>query len=191
MYRQYARTVFLLCCLVFGPVSFVWANGPADAYKVSCSKFELYNGTSWVTIFSGTSTSIDIASVSSGQSAGNFISGLNIPDGTYSQMRVTPVATFTIKGNDGSGRYTTSTVGGSGGCVYTNTSSSEAQCTVSVQGGVTATTNTLSPAITISNGIPNYTVRVSFDTSSAIQYVGAADELFPAAPTVTISVVSL
>lgn len=173
--------------LLFCPAAF--AVGPSSVYKVTVTLFEMYNGTSWVTVSNGSSTTIDIAAANSGQAAGNFFAGLNVPDGTYSQVRVTPSATFIVKGNDGSGRYTTATNGPGGGCAYSLSAASEAECTVSVPGGITANPDVLSTPITVTNGVASHRVRVNFDTSSTIQYVALSDELFPSQPTVTMTLI--
>ena len=166
------------------------ANGPANSYKVTITTMELYNGSSWVTVSSGSSTTIDIASATSGGAAGNFFSGLSIPDGTYSQVRATPSATFVIKGNDGSGRYTTATNGPNSGWVFSTVASAEDSCTVTVA-SISAKTTVLSSPITVTGGVASHKVRVSFDTSTAIQYNAGANELFPSAPTVTITTIAL
>ena len=175
--------------LIFVMIPITWAAGPASMYKVTLTKFELFNGASWVTILDGSSTTIDIASASAGQAAGSFISGVTIPDGTYTRSRVTPSATFTIKGNDGAGNFTTATIGPGGGCTPTTTAALEAACTVSVPGGVTADTTTFSTSISMTNGVASHKVRVSFDVSTAVQTVSG--EMFPAAPTVTVTVIAL
>lgn len=165
-------------------VNVVCAAGPASVYKVTVTKFELYNGTEWVTAFSGTSATLDIAAGSVGSSVGNFMSGLTVPDGTYTQVRVTPSGTFTIKGNDGA-NYTTATVGPFTGSVPTVNPALAAECTLTL-GGVTAQTQDISATpIVVTDGVPNYKVRVSFDVSGAIGTV--AGELFPNPPVVTMS----
>lgn len=163
----------------------LFANGAADYYAVTITKLELYNGTSWITVFSGTSSELDIASVSSGASAGNFFSGA-VPDGTYTQVRVTPSPTFKIRGTDGAGNYTTATNGGGGGSTLTTDINQKATCTITLTGGNVPTAQTQdfsATPITVTNGVANHKVRVSFDVSAAVQLLGG--ELWPAAPTVT------
>ncbi len=191
MAHRYLRHILLGYFLVIVFPALALANGPANVYKVTITKFEMFNGTSWVTIFDGTSTTIDIASANAGAVAGSFVSGQNIPDGTYTQVRVTPSATFSIKGNDGSGRYTLAANGPGGGCTYSASAAAEAECSVAVPGGVAATTTVLAEGITSTAGVPSHKVRVSFDTSTGIQYVGGANELYPAQPTITVSEIAL
>lgn len=181
---------FLLGGIILTNFSMAEAVGPANVYEVRVAKFELFNGTSWVTIFEGTSKAIDIAATNSGQVAGQFFTSLAVPDGTYTRSRVTPSQVFQIKGNDGS-RYTTASSGPNGGCVYTTTASAEAACSITITDAITPETTTFSSPIVINNGVPSHKVRVSFDTSGAIQYNSLADEIFPAAPTVTVTVIAL
>jgi hypothetical protein len=87
------------------------ASGTPATYNSSVTKVEMYNGTSWVTIFSGTAP-LDVAA------GGTFdgISDLTLPDGTYSQIRVTFNNAFPLEGSvdyGGKTYYTTAaTFGG-------------------------------------------------------------------------------
>ena len=128
------KASFLTIFLSLIIISWAFATGPAAVYKVKVKTFELWNGSQWITAFDGESSTLDIAAVGAGQSAGNFMSGLMVPDGTYTQSRVTPHATFIIRGNDGA-NYTLGTNGGFGGCNPTNTASLAAECTVTLTGG--------------------------------------------------------
>ncbi len=60
------------------------AVGTPSSYEVTVTKVEMYNGTSWVEIFTGTGL-LDLAA------GGTFpgIENLTLPEGTYSQVRVT------------------------------------------------------------------------------------------------------
>jgi hypothetical protein len=188
MMNMAKRLLFTFFLSVFF-VSVVYADGPATVYKVKVKTFEIWNGSSWITVFSGASSAIDIAAGNSGQSAGNFLSGLPVSDGVYTQVRVTPHASFIIKGDDGSGRYTLAANGNDGGCTYTGTASSAAECTVSPPVDPSSSTQDFSATpITVKDGIADKKVRVSFDVSTAVTYNAGADELFPAQPTVTMAV---
>lgn len=187
------RVGFLSVFLSLTIISWAFATGPAAVYKVRVAKLELWNGTQWVTAFDGTSDTLDIAAVGAGQSAGNFMSGLMVPDGTYTQMRVTPHPSFIIRGNDVTPtRYTLGTNGVNTGCNYTVTASLAAECTVTLTGvnvpPTSAAQDFSATPIVVKDGVPDRKVRVSFDVSNAISYNGGADEIFPAAPTVTMSV---
>jgi hypothetical protein len=180
----------VLCASLIHPSWIFAATGPASVYKVTIVKFELYNGTSWITLFDGASTTIDIASVDAGQAAGNFFTGLNVPDGTYTQVRVTPSATFVVSGRVGTS-YTTAAKA-NGGCVPTTTAANEAPCSVDVPGGIGTPNPDILPAtLTITNGVPSHKIRVSFNVNNAIQDGGPFGELYPGTPTVTMSMIAL
>lgn len=171
-----------------------YAAGPATAYKVKVKKLELWNGSSWVTAFEGSSATMDIASVNSGQAAGQFLSGLKVPDGVYSQVRVTPHPSFNIQGYDNGvvpTRYTLAANGVNGGCTVTNDAASVAECTITLtppnEPGVTTQDFSATP-ITVKDGVCDRKIRVSFDVSTAISYNAPAGEIFPAEPTVTMTV---
>jgi hypothetical protein len=186
--RHFGLTVLLT--LFVGLSSAFAATGPASVYKVTITKFELYNGTSWITVFSGSSTTIDIASASAGSAAGNFLSGLNVPDGSYTQVRVTPADTFTISGNNGTLYTTAAKAGTPSGCVPTAVAASEAQCSVDVPGGIgTPSPDVLPSTLTVTNGVPSHKIRVNFNVNNAIQDIGG--NLYPAAPSVTMTMTAL
>ena len=184
MKHRFVFSLFVFVASLFVFTLPLFANGAADYYAVTITKFELYNGTSWVTVFEGTSSELDIASVSSGASAGNFFSGLAVPDGTYTQVRVTPSPTFKIRGTDGAGNYTTATNGSGGGSTLTTDINQKATCTITLTVAPSAGTQdfTATP-ITVADGVANHKVRVNFDVSAAVQLLGG--ELWPAQPTVT------
>ena len=184
---RFARLATVLLTLTFSVLAH--AAGPATAYKVKVKKLELNNGASWVTVFDGASASMDIASASSGQSAGQFLSGLNVPDGVYTQVRVTPHPSFNIQGNDGA-RYTLAANGVNGGCTFTNNAALVAECTITLTAPNEPSTTTQdfsATPITVKNGVCDRKIRVSFDVSGAISYNALANELFPAEPTVTMT----
>lgn len=144
--------VFVASLFVFTLPLFA-APGPADYYGVTINKLELYNGTSWITVFEGASSELDIASVSSGASAGNFFSG-TVPDGTYTQVRVTPSPTFKIRGRDSLNNYTTATNGSGGGSTLTTDINQKATCTITLTVAPSAGTQdfTATP-ITVTDGV--------------------------------------
>ena len=151
------------------------------------------NGTAWIIVSNGSSTTLDIASVNSGQAAGNFFAGLVVPDGSYTQVRVTVSPTFTISGSvgsDGSPIYTTATLSG-GICVSTSSSANQAECTVSVPGGLPdPTPDNLPTTLVITGGVPSHKIRVNFGVSTAIEE-GVSELLFPGTPTVTMQMIAL
>lgn len=188
MNKLFFKSVVLIVA-IFVFVSVAFATGPATVYKVRIIRFELFNGTGWITVFDGTSDILDIASVASGSAAGSFFSGLSVPDGTYTQCRVTPSATFIISGNDGAS-YTTAAVGPGGGSVI-GAAAQQAECTITLTGGNVpgAQVQDFSATpITVKDGVANHKVRVSFDVSNAVQVINPPNEVYPAAPAVTMSI---
>ncbi len=84
------------------------AVGAPSMFKVTVTKVEGYNGTAWITLFSG-SSQLDLVA-----GPGSFpnISNLAFPPATYSQLRVTFLNSLTFKGEldyTGTTYYTTST----------------------------------------------------------------------------------
>gem|GEM_PF-3446655 len=177
------------------------ATGSATVYKVSMSKFEIDNGTgsTSVTAFDssvgGVSAILDIASAAdTNTSVGNFMSGLIVSDGSYSRVKPTPSGTFTIAGSIsylGTTYYTTGAIG-SGGGAATNTVGPAQECTISITMGAISWEN-MPGTITVTNGTPNYNVRVKFDTSHGIGLYngpGGSKEIYPEQPSVTMSLTS-
>ncbi|HDZ76688.1 MAG TPA: hypothetical protein ENH41_01220 [Candidatus Omnitrophica bacterium] len=183
------RILFIF--LMSSSLAFAQATGPASVYQVTVTKFELYNGTSWVTASSGNSTVMDIASVDIGAVVGNLFSGLSVPDGSYTQVRVTISDTFTISGNDGVGNYTTAATGGNPvGSVLTAIAANEAECTISLpvaQGDPNP--NNLPTPLTVTGGRPSHRITVNFNVSNGIQNQGGV--LYPNNPVVTMTMTAI
>lgn len=191
MNRHVALTVLMLVAgLCAAPLRAHAATGPASAYKVTITKFELYNGTSWVTVSTGNSTTLDIASVTAGAAAGNFFAGLSVPDGTYTQVRVTISDTFVISGRVGS-NYTNGQ-NSNGICAVTAVAADEAQCTVTVPGGLPAPSpDALPSTLTVTNGAPSHKIRVTFNVNNAIDDSGVGGLMYPGTPSVTMAMIAL
>ncbi len=180
--------IFVISIFVFIPPLF--ANGAADYYGVTVIKLELYNGTSWITVFTGASSELDIASISAGESCGNFVSGIVVPDGTYTQFRVTPSPTFKIRGTDGAGKYTTATIGDGGGIAPTIDINLKDICTITLTGvsvPLPQTHDFTATPIIVTDGVVSHRVRLSFDVSTAVQLLDG--ELWPAVPIITMTLV--
>ncbi|MCX5706124.1 MAG: hypothetical protein NTW13_00360 [Candidatus Omnitrophica bacterium] len=179
--------VLIVMITVFTSLAFAGSadTGPASVYKVGVSKVELDNGTSYITVFNGTSGTLDIASVSSGASVGDFLSGLEVPDGTYYKVKVTPSPTFTYSGNVGT-NYTTAGEGEGGS--PPGTIGQKGAWTITLTGDNVPTAKeqdfTATP-VTVLNGVVDHEVRVSFNVANAIKLEGG--KLWPDQPTVTIS----
>jgi len=83
-------------------------KGPPTSYKVTVTDVEVYNGTDWISLFSG-SSQLDLVA-----NPGSFpsIESITLPSGTYSQIRVIFLNSFVIKGSldyGGTLYYTTGT----------------------------------------------------------------------------------
>lgn len=193
----------LLLCL-YSPFVFaqgVLYTGRATVYKVTMSSFEIDNGdgSTPITAFSGASATLDIASAAdTNTSVGNFLSGLTVPDGSYSRVKPTPSGTFTIAGSvthagNGNTYYTRSTTGSGTGCTVSTTPPAQ-ECTVNLNVGPQDWQN-LPGTITVTNGIPSHRVRVRFNTSAALGLytVGGDDppfEIFPQQPQTTVTLIA-
>jgi hypothetical protein len=84
------------------------AVGAPSAFKITVTKVEVYNGTAWIPLFSG-SSQLDLV-----VSPGSFpnISNLAFPPATYSQLRITYLNSIIFTGQleyVGTTYYTTST----------------------------------------------------------------------------------
>lgn len=191
--------LFISACAVFYNSVFanpsVLGTGSTSVYKVTLNKFELDNGngTTSVTAFEGTSSTLDIASAAdTNTSVGNFMSGLVVPDGNYSRVKPTPSGTFTVAGSvsyGGATYYTTSTIGAGGGCLTSITGPAQ-ECTVTVAMGTVDWEN-LPSTITVTGGTPNYKCRVKFNTSAALGLydMGGHYELMPEQPVTSMSLI--
>jgi hypothetical protein len=84
------------------------AVGAPSTFKVTATKVEVYNGTAWIQLFSGSSQLELVGGLGSFPS----ISNLTFPPATYSQLRVTFLNSITFTGEldySGTTYYTTST----------------------------------------------------------------------------------
>jgi len=163
-----------------------FARGRADVYMVSLSQFQIDNGEGSTPVTASGSATLDIAAASGVTgSAGNFFSGLIIPDGSYSRVRPTPSGTFTVTGSvtyDGTTYYTEGSQSAGGGCVTKLTAPAEA-CTVTIS-VPTPDWESLGGTLTVTDGNPDYKVRVSFNTGMALGlYDGVSGkEIWPQEP---------
>lgn len=69
-------------------------TGKPTALKVTVTKAEMWNGSSWVSLFTG-SAQLDMVA------GGNFpgIANINLPGGTYSKLRITVLNAFVAAGS--------------------------------------------------------------------------------------------
>lgn len=107
------RIVFVLVCGIgllihsSNACADVLATGTPTSLKVTVTKVELWNGSSWVIIFEGSS---QLNLVTGGTFEG--INDLNLPEGTYSKIRITIRNSFVVTGSvtyEGTPYYTTGT----------------------------------------------------------------------------------
>lgn len=149
------------------------ATGKPTVFRVTVTKVELYNGTSFVTIFSGTSQ-LDMVAAAGG-AAFPGISSLSLPAGTYSQIRVTFSNSFPMKGSLASGDttyYTTATTINSNAASMASTTASDlAEATIAnpdwgALGASVVQTITV-PSVTITTGTA-YAPTLKFDISSSL-----------------------
>jgi len=83
------------------------ATGNPSSYKLTVTKVDMWNGTAWVTVFGGTA---QLDMVTGGTFPG--INDLNLPEGTYSRVKVTFKNSFPVTGvvsNPPTPYYTTAT----------------------------------------------------------------------------------
>jgi len=187
-------SIFIFTSQVFAYVHLAEAKGEPTVYKVTMSKFELDNGegTTAVTASGGTSTVLDIAAGQGGASAGNFMSGLVVPDGSYSRVKPTPSGHFVIAGSISheSSNYRTTGDNIAGGCATTTDPGTPQPCTIDLE-VVNQEWKDLGGTITVTNGTPNYKVRVYFDTSEAIGLYGidGTHAIYPEQPSTTVELI--
>lgn len=172
--------------------------GPGDAgnfygncttYKVSVSKVETSTDNSnWVTLGEG-AQEFDIASVSVGEQAGTYVSGMAIPLGTYRYMRITVSRTMKITGSGASGGTTyyttaaTQSVGGGQLGISSTNLNSRAECTIIIPGDAPSpvadevlvvsgdnliVTNTLDEPFTVSAATG--TLHINFKTQITLEF---------------------
>jgi len=156
------------------------------------TQVELYNGTSFVTVSNGNSTTLDIASVDVGASVGNLFAGLDVPDGSYTQIRVTVSGTFVISGLV-DGRYTNGEKTGSV-CSTSANVNDLAECTLTVTMGA-AEADVLEATLVVVGGVPSHKIRVDFNVSAALTDTNdpplPADTIIPDEPVVNMVMIAL
>lgn len=180
---------------------FAGTLGAATKYEVKLQKFQLYNSTTgqWVTAFEGTSSVLDIASGTSGQAVGDFLSGLSVPDGVYTKAKATPTPSFVIKGTI-AGYHTTSVAidDGSGRTSSVASNIGEAEdCSVQILQSDVDSTGTVShdfsaTPLTVSGGVADHKIRIYFDVSTTLTLEDGPPGtkfIYPEPPTVTIVVI--
>jgi hypothetical protein len=95
---------YLLCAsILLISASQSWAAVTVTSFKVTLYEMDFFNSTTnqWVTAGTGT-LSFDLASVNSGQTVGNYLSGAKLPNGTYTQIRLFVSRYMDLTAYDGS-----------------------------------------------------------------------------------------
>jgi len=99
------KVILLILVFLIVVISEVWAvetslpYNTGMVYNVTVNKVEVYNSTTgqWVTVTS-TATTFNIASATAANAAvGNMISGVTLPNGTYTRLKWEVSSTFGIK----------------------------------------------------------------------------------------------
>lgn len=148
-------------------------------FKVTVTKIEMFNGTSWVEIFSGTA---QLDMVPGGTFPG--ISDLTLPQGTYSQIRVTFRNSLPVTGTlsyGGSAYYTTAATFGGAGNIASDPSTNIGSQTVytfkiSEWGALNADvteTSLITPPITV-DATTDYQPTLRFTISKTFLLKGSA-----------------
>lgn len=182
------------------------ATATPEIYKVTISKVEFYNSdtATWVTIGEGDMT-FDVASVSAGAVVGCYISDTAIPEGTYTQIRVTLSRNITIKatGSLGGTQYTTATPYTIQGDTFISASTDSAYYAEGTYvipsdatGGVISgdyfiMTNNFSSSLLVKRGTTKK-VRVKFDVTNTTIFANASATdviAYSSEPSVTIQIV--
>ena len=170
-------------------------TGAPSMFKVTVTQVEIYNGTSWTTLFTGTAQ-LDMMTAAGATFPG--ISAVYLPRGTYTQLRVTFSNSFVLKGAlIGAGvttYYTTAaTLASSSASVASTVSDDLAQVTIRNPtwgnlGDAVVQTMNIGP-LTVSNGT-TYTPTLTFDLSSGLAlYPNSPSGHYFTLGTVTITLV--
>ena len=148
-------------------ISEVWAvetllpYNTGMVYNVTVNKIEVYNSTTgqWVTVTS-TATTFNIASATAASAAvGNMISGVTLPNGTYTRLKWEVSSTFGIKACETVSGVCTN---GTGAALATHTFSAVAALTYA-----TASTTTNIIDFTAAGACPANTATVTYTCAAA------------------------
>ncbi len=188
----------------------VTAYGTPEIYKVTLHKVELYNSVtdSWVTVCEDDLT-FNIASVNAGEIVGGYVNSKPIPEGTYTQERITVSRTMSIKSTTTIGitnYYTTATsISGPNGTQAVVASTNASQYTegtvktpsvsqgprYTVTGEYFTDTHNLPSSIVVKKGILKK-VRIKFNVTNAVEFNaswGPQVICYPLVPTVTVEII--
>ena len=159
-YSVFLKAMILLAFALMMLSPSVWADDPTGtptSFKVTVTKVEMWNGSSWLTIFSG-SAQLDL--VAGGTFLWNRQSLTTPPVGTYSKIQITIRNSFPLLGSvtyQGNTYYTTGADGGDPGTgsLATTVSGSQAEYTFydpawgNLNDEYTLPEQIISPAVTV------------------------------------------
>lgn len=161
------KVILLILVFLMVVISEVWAvetslpYNTSMVYNVTVNKVEVYNSTTgqWVTVTS-TPTTFNIASATAANAAiGNMISGVTLPNGTYTRLKWEVSSTFGIKACEtGTGVCTN----GTQQALSTNFFSSVAALTYA-----TASTTTNIIDFTAAGACPTNTATITYTCAAA------------------------
>lgn len=147
--------------------------GKPTAFKVTVTKVELFNGTSFITVFSG-SAQLDLVAAA-GAAAFPGIANLTLPAGTYTQVRLTFANSFAMQGSLtylSTPYYVTSTTINANAAATASTvaaSAGEATIANPAWGALGApVTETITVAPIVVGPTTDYQPTVKFDVTSAL-----------------------
>jgi hypothetical protein len=209
------KTVLLIILiLLFANMSIAAEVGinynPSMVYNVTVEEVEVYNSTTgqWVTV-TDTPSTFNIASATSVNAAiGNMVSNVTLPNGTYTQVRITVSNRFGIKACDNGGTNCTDSTQmiGTNILATTNAGSYADASIVTTVIDFSLTTVPPCPAtpacysttgelvltgdisFVIGPGSAPKTMSVSFDVDGVLKYEAAVPYITPGMPNVTITI---
>lgn len=169
------------------------ATGKPTVFKVTVTNVELFNGTSYVTVFTG-SAQLDLVAAAGGAFPG--ISGLTLPAGTYSKIRLTFSNSFGIQGSlpylAATYYVTSTTINSNAAAVASTTAGSAGEATLLNPGwgalGAAVTQVIDVAPISVGAGTP-YQPTVKFDVSSALVLWEQTGQFFFTLAPITVTIV--
>ena len=161
------KVILLILVFLMVVISEVWAvetllpYNTSMVYNVTVNKIEVYNSTTgqWVTVTS-TPTTFNIASATAVNAAvGNMVSGVTLPNGTYTRLKWEVSSTFGIKACETVSGVCTN---GTGAALATHTFSAVAALTYA-----TASTTTNIIDFTVAGACSTDTATVTYTCTAA------------------------
>ena len=219
------KVILLILVFLMVVISEVWAvetllpYNTSMVYNVTVNKIEVYNSTTgqWVTVTS-TPTTFNIASATAVNAAvGNMVSGVTLPNGTYTRFKWEVSSTFGIKaGETGSGvctngtqqAWSTHTFSAVAALTYATASTTTNIIDFTVAGACSTDTSTVTYTCTaasmagdvaitsfvIGSGSSAKTANITFDLNNVMKHYsagnfgpGSPEMIQPGEPSVSIT----